>query len=245
MSNPSVITLSSLTMRNGDSFRVEDNLGECIHIHYGNFRLDLTIAEFNLLCDDLALLLKEYIDVEGFDLDDIDSVFLDSISHTLPELERIEHSQIKLGALKVFVKKFGLSVLRPLSASRIVRALEGDTDDYKSYAQENMPFASNLERLETLKDSVDSGDVPKAALKVTLFNDQDIVRDGQHRASIQLKKFGPNHVINTTTFWFNDKKFSLSRHPWTREVYRLPFKIGYQQLRRMVHYLRYLKRKFS
>lgn len=245
MSNPSVITLASLTMRNGDSFRVEDNLGECIHIHYGNLRLDLTISEFNLLCDDLALLLKEYVDVEGFDLDDIDPVFLDSISHTLPELERIEHGQTALGALQVFVKNYGLTTLRPLAASRIVRALEGDTDDYRSYVQENMPFASNSERLEGLKDAVDSGEVPKAGLKVILFNDQNIVRDGQHRASILFEKFGANHVIDNTTYWFNSKKFSLSRHPWAREVYRLPFKIGYQQLRRLVHYLRYLKRKFS
>jgi hypothetical protein len=45
MSNPGVLMLSE-TLINGKSFRIEDNIGEAIHIHFGDIRLDMTIREF-------------------------------------------------------------------------------------------------------------------------------------------------------------------------------------------------------
>ena len=49
MSNPGVIELFGFEFRNNfgnHSFRVEDNIGEAIHFHFDNIRLDLTVKEF-------------------------------------------------------------------------------------------------------------------------------------------------------------------------------------------------------
>ena len=61
MSNPGVINLFSIFKKSGiiNRFQVEDNIGESIHIHINNIRLDLTINEFYKLVDSLKLNLSE------------------------------------------------------------------------------------------------------------------------------------------------------------------------------------------
>ena len=59
MINPGVITLSSLDGFENKSvvfpyrFCIEDNIGESIHIHYKNIRLDLTTKEFSELASQM------------------------------------------------------------------------------------------------------------------------------------------------------------------------------------------------
>ena len=61
MSNPGVINLFSFFKRSGiiKRFQIEDNIGESIHIHVNNFRIDLTIKEFYRLVDSLRENCKE------------------------------------------------------------------------------------------------------------------------------------------------------------------------------------------
>ena len=47
MSNPGVIQLASIALSDRRQFRVEDNIGEAIHLHYGDeFRVDETYQNF-------------------------------------------------------------------------------------------------------------------------------------------------------------------------------------------------------
>ena len=48
MSNPAVLSLASLEAVGdvGYRFEIEDNIGEAVHIHYKEIRLDLTVQEF-------------------------------------------------------------------------------------------------------------------------------------------------------------------------------------------------------
>ena len=48
MSNPGVITLANASSKKGRfrRFVVEDNIGESIHLHIDNMRVDFTIEEF-------------------------------------------------------------------------------------------------------------------------------------------------------------------------------------------------------
>ena len=58
MSNPGVINLFSIFKKTGiiNRFQVEDNIGESIHIHINNFRIDLTIDEFYKLVNSFVRL---------------------------------------------------------------------------------------------------------------------------------------------------------------------------------------------
>ena len=48
MSNPAVITLDSVNSKKGQfkRFVVEDNIGESLHLHIDNMRVDFTVNEF-------------------------------------------------------------------------------------------------------------------------------------------------------------------------------------------------------
>ena len=48
MSNPGVILLARTKTECGD-FIIEDNLGEAVHLHLGNIRVDMTIDDLNQL----------------------------------------------------------------------------------------------------------------------------------------------------------------------------------------------------
>ena len=58
--NVGMILLSSSRF-NGNRLDIEDNIGEGIHIHYKNLRLDLTIRDFLLWAD----LCKEIIESDN------------------------------------------------------------------------------------------------------------------------------------------------------------------------------------
>ena len=68
MSNPAVIYLAECKTKSGGSFRIEDNIGEAIHLHYENFRIDLTSDQFLSLGALINNAISEIIDVKDFDL---------------------------------------------------------------------------------------------------------------------------------------------------------------------------------
>ena len=80
MSNPGVCTLVEFQL-NGQRFCIEDNIGEAIHIHYGHFRVDLTVEEFLTLADDMLKTLNDIIKVDGLDINQVDPLFLFEISY--------------------------------------------------------------------------------------------------------------------------------------------------------------------
>lgn len=64
MANPGVTILSNTNIPNGPKLcasrlQIEDNIGEGIHIHYRNFRLDFSIRDFYVFADACEKALKE------------------------------------------------------------------------------------------------------------------------------------------------------------------------------------------
>ena len=49
--NTGVIVLSSMRLNGTDRLDIEDNIGEGIHVHYKNFRLDYSIKEMISIAD--------------------------------------------------------------------------------------------------------------------------------------------------------------------------------------------------
>ena len=69
MSNPGVIILDSCKksifqkILNRNSFRyfqIEDNIGESIHLHFDDFRIELSISDFFEVCDAIKEALNNF-----------------------------------------------------------------------------------------------------------------------------------------------------------------------------------------
>lgn len=78
MSNPGVIELFGFNFKNNlgsHNFRVEDNIGESIHFHLDNIRLDFTVKEFRKIADDLLDAINAIVNIKGFDVKKIDARF--------------------------------------------------------------------------------------------------------------------------------------------------------------------------
>lgn len=88
--------------------------------------------------------------------------------------------------------------------------LNGDVEGYKQYCDRhfraNLPLMSR-ERFDSLIESVESnGFDPK---KITIVDENNLILDGQHRACILAKKYGPEvriHVLRITTLRNHIKK---------------------------------------
>lgn len=111
MSNPGVLILTEKSLGRGNSFRVEDNLGEAVHFHYKNMRIDLSIKELyriSEICDDS---IYKLVDAKGFDMDDFQEDFLLDQSQYLTDLNEVKVEKLKVCKLQ-YIKKgmFGIPV---------------------------------------------------------------------------------------------------------------------------------------
>ena len=108
MSNPGVRALASLKPVGVPwRFEIEDNVGEAIHVHYRDIRLDLTIKEFYALAEKAEKCINSLVsnradrDVEGFSASDFDPVNLVGLAGILPDIERITYDEVYLEDLLV------------------------------------------------------------------------------------------------------------------------------------------------
>ena len=212
MSNPGVINLFSKYKWTGviKRFQVEDNIGESIHIHINNFRIDLTIQEFYKLVDSMKdscnklneplELLKEY---------NIDPLFFTLLAPYLKDLKSTSIKKIELKKLKFLVRKKYSSlpeilIPRTIKNTLIFKSLKGDKK-IKNYKQLNSPGISNNDRINKLIRNFTLDSYQKSNSYITCFNDQLYVRDGQHRCAILAEKYGINTEIDILFLNFENK----------------------------------------
>lgn len=120
MSNPGVLTLTEKKIGLKNTFRVEDNLGEAIHIHYNNIRIDLTVRELYQIADICDETIYDLIKVTDFDLDDYDGDFLVKYSKQLIDLQAVKKEKVKAGSLCYLKKEQGkLPARKPISACAV------------------------------------------------------------------------------------------------------------------------------
>lgn len=214
MSNPGVITLAYKKLIDGKNIRVEDNIGEAIHIHYEDFRIDLTVKEFQELIRTVEKTLDQLIEVENFHIKDYDPVFLDMMSEQLPDLVEVKDDVIYLEDIKIATKGFlGLPVVRKLKKSHMYKALLGDIKVHEQYIQENRRGESNIQRLSRILESVKKNGYPNQGQYMIFYNNQNNIRDGQHRAA-SLYFLNGNMEVPIKRFIFKENKYNLSQHPW-------------------------------
>lgn len=203
MSNPAVTQLVHGTINEG-VFQVNDSLGEAIQIFLADHQLDLTTEGLRTLSEELKDTLNDLINVDGFDSRRIDPVYLSgSFSRILKDLERIKIDTVSLGDLRVCYEVGGGFIkYTDIPHSRAFKALNGDPRENEDHRSSHHVGQSSQERLDAMKDSISLNGYPKDGQYIILFNDQMVIRDGQHRASCLYHAHG-NIEVPVMRLYFN------------------------------------------
>lgn len=200
MSNPAVIKLQSGHIGRSKVW-LDDNFGEAIHIHIDDYRVDLTVEEFRQLYIDTCTTVTSLVNVEGFDASQMDPVFVSlMLWPILPRLESVFIDNIRLESLLAPYH----SKIFSLAESVGVKALQGKAkgeDPRKS----NHIGQTEMERMESILDSVKQNGYPYNNNYIVLYGDDNIIRDGQHRASCLYYLYG-NIEIPVMRLHFKDYK---------------------------------------
>ena len=205
MSNPAVYVLGE-TKINGNKIRIEDNLGEGIHIHIGDFRFALSIDEFNEIVNQVELATDTLLQKKGFSLNLFDKNALDwEWIHRYEEIEKIEVVKIKI---KDLLTK-GESLVSPeiqeivsVSESRQYKALCNNHSELNRYIEKNDYGISNIERLNSVLQCIKKNGYPYDN-KYILVNQYNQIYDGDHRAACLLMLLGEDA-------WIPVRKITLS-----------------------------------
>ncbi|HID34219.1 MAG TPA: hypothetical protein EYP25_06545 [Anaerolineae bacterium] len=212
MSNPGVITLVNENSRKGKfkRFVIEDNIGESIHLHIDNIRIDFTIKEFLDFSSMIRKSLEELDFLKGYKLENFDEYFLKECANLLPNLNNITIEEISLSKLKCIVYskyKTDLILMKvvPIYETPAYKYLQGDKKDFLEYQQFNYFNVDNEKRLLKILKSVKINKYPYKDKYIVLFNDQDIIRDGQHRAAVLAYLYGLDTKIKVLRFHFSNK----------------------------------------
>ncbi|GHU89442.1 hypothetical protein FACS1894202_07640 [Clostridia bacterium] len=215
MSNPAVINLASPKYTGfPHRFDVEDNIGEAIHIHYDDMRLDMTVDEFCRLTDKIPYIIDALLEGKGITCDDFDPVHLVGTAQFLPDIERVEIAEIYLDDMLLDAHdENGKPIVVHLPESRVSKALDGDTqeDDERGqinfYSPGSAVTVTNHERTEyAMRHVIDEG-YPAWGGYITVFNNDNFIFDGLHRAAC-LYKLNGNIKVPVRRFYFKDGKYS-------------------------------------
>lgn len=186
MSNPGVIKLVQ-SIYNGHNFWMDDNIGESIHIHLDQFRVNLTVNEFNNLADELETILTCLIKIEGLDIAHLDKRFLNYQLEDLLDAERAYDENVKLSSLTVFDDS-GACYLPDCLRVKALR------DNFKQIGYEeratNFWGQSNKERMETVLSSIMENDYPQNGNLIMVEAERHIILDGWHRAACLYYLYG-------------------------------------------------------
>jgi hypothetical protein len=207
MSNPSVILLAEKKI-NRQSFRIEDNIGEAIHIHFGAMRIDMSVDEFLDFAEQTEDLINRIVAAENFDVRNFDPIYLFLGLKYFIGLERVATDRVALGRLVTdIVNSDGNERIASLSLSRVIEALNGDETNLLVRKQINLYGETNKDRFERILKSVKENGYPLGNNHIILYNDGFFIRDGLHRASCLFYLHG-DIEIPVLRLYFRDNAHS-------------------------------------
>jgi len=203
MSNPAVTKLVYGQFDNMP-FWMDDNIGESIHIHLGNFRLDTSILELSVLSNALRDCLTQLINVPGFDCHNFDPVFLSRMLYPLlPHLVSVKVDMVYVGELIVAYDKKGFTRYYNIRKGRVIKALNGKPKENNDTRGSNHLGQTSSERLSAINQSLIDNGYPLNNQYIVVYGDQKLIRDGQHRASCIFNSKG-NLEIPILRLYFDD-----------------------------------------
>lgn len=186
MSNPGVIILDSVRKNiferilNRNSFKyfqVEDNIGEAIHIHFDDIRIELTIKNFLDLCEGFKEALNNLLNVNHFDVAEIDPLFLKHASKNLSDLKSIEIININKDQTKFLLNN---NILNIYTLKKFHEFTEVDLFK-KNNEKRTYKFLNNKYKKSELLKKIDVNFKP-------ILDEDLVVRDGKHRLFLKFQK---------------------------------------------------------
>ena len=154
------------------------------------------------------------IDNKSFNIDNFDPIFLHDISHMLKDLETVKYDKIKLSSIIVSTNGlFKVPKWSRLKESRVFKALSGNFSENNNYEQSNLINQTNQERVDNVKSIIEQKGYPFNNEYLVFFNNQNYIRDGQHRAASLLIDKGDIEVPVIRLF-FKDDKYNLKEKRW-------------------------------
>lgn len=197
MSNPAVCFLATTSFR-GVSFRIEDNLGESIHIHYGMIRIVLSIDEFFLLASSIRVAAEQLLELNGivwdnFDAESLKYEWVDEYT----KLASKKCKSVKLDSLfmkESYIQNRSIKRVIPLQESGYVRLLQGDTTDIDYYSEPGKYELSRKEKVEAIGKIIDHEGYPFEQKRI-LVNQEGYILDGIKRASYLYYKYGGEEKV--------------------------------------------------
>ena len=189
MSNPGVITLASKNIGQ-HLLKIEDNIGEAIHIHFGEFRLDLSIHEFVKLSNALTAIMEQMVNVKGFSFLDYDAIFLTQCCKRILDLKEICHDTALVGQLLTENEDKEVPFLTNIKNFYMVQAIHGNKEKLCRRSQENYYGDTNEERLQKVYESINANGYPYENHYIVTSDGGDYIIDGCHRASCIYALYG-------------------------------------------------------
>ena len=221
MSNPGVIILTKtrknlisriLNRHSYRTFQIEDNIGESIHIHYDDVRIELSIKDFLDFASIVKKSLNNFINIEYFDCEKIDPLFLQSISESglILELTRIKNEKINLNKVKFVNYYFGGLICNLAYAKKLNYKAVSKIKHYKYRYIDYLIFNKNT-YLET-----------ENKIFTPIIDEDNVIRDGKHRS---LYLFSKNIFEIQAQRWIFKKKSKYKINALKYSAYNLFFYI--------------------
>lgn len=210
MSNPGVIILDSVNSKKNKikRFQIEDNIGEAIHLHIDNICIYFTIQEFFEFSKIVRESLLRLEILPGYTIENFDEHFLKECANFLPYLKKIVIEEIELSKIKCIIhtnyrSDLNMTKLVHITEISAYKYLKGDKADFLDYSQHNYFNMDNETRLLQTLNSIQKNGYPHEDQYLILFNGQDIIRDGQHRAAILAHLYGLDYKAKIMRFYFD------------------------------------------
>ena len=244
MSNPAVIKLQSTKIGNRKVW-LDDNFGESIHVHIDDIRIDLTVREFEQMYEDLCATLNRMVEVENFDAKRMDPAFISAMLwKRLPDLVGASIDNVRLGQM---YGPAGSKVYR-LPDSVGVQALKGLSDKNLKISRLTYHIGqTDDERLQELLESIKRNGYPYNDNYIVMYGEDNVIRDGQHRASCLYYLYGDIEVPVLRLYFKNYKPQKIDKfynNP-LRALIRSRRRIVKALLKRIKNFLKLVKRLLS
>ena len=198
--------------------QIEDNIGEAIHIHWRNLRLDFSVRDFIAMADvcEQAINNLESTSTEKIAAPNsiqkqqtesgrtnqpssqsiqvnLNPTFIRTMGQTAQHVTGARVLQVSLDELlciEILSKNPYRWEPKRIIESKPYKCLQGDIESYKNYISQFGEPDHGLQNLNKLKKSIEQNGYPFNNDMIVVFGDQPYIRDGQHRAAILRHLYG-------------------------------------------------------